>query len=677
MNRTLRTSAFCVVYIAAAKLGLSLASIHPNATAVWPPSGIAIGLLLLLGRSTWPAVFLGAFVANVTTAGSPVTALCIAAGNTLEALTGRYLVQRWAGGTGALRHPSLVFRFAACLAPATMLSPTIGVTALSIAGYAQWAQYRSIWATWWLGDLAGALVVAPMLLAWLQPRAAPSRATPMETTLLFTAVVVSASVVFCGIGPWDATRPLAFLTIPALAWAAFRAGQREATLALALSGAIATWGTLQGWGAFAVSPANTGLLILQTFLATISTMVLAMAAIVFERERIEIERARLLVLERTARAEAEAANTAKDQFLAMLGHELRNPLAAITTAAQVLTLPGPDADVARQAQGIIARQSKHLSRLVDDLLDVARVQTGKITLTRGAVEVTSLIARCVEAIRLVGARDGPRITVSTPPVPIVVDGDATRLEQVVTNLLTNAVKFTPATGVIQVRASTDATQAVVVIEDNGIGIAPEALPRIFDQFMQADLGPERLQSGLGLGLTLVKHLVALHGGVVTASSAGLKHGSVFTVRLPLAASASPPESAPVRTWPAARRVLVVEDQTDLSARMCFAWTHAGHRVAEAADGPGGVQAALDTRPDAAFLDIGLPGFDGYEAARRIRAGAGSEMILIALTGYGRAEDRARALAAGFDAHLVKPVTPAQLTAVLAEVEQKRQRAARS
>ena len=304
MRRSLAFLALFVAYLAAAKLGLSLAFVHPSATPIWPPTGIAIAGVLLLGPSARPLIFVAAFLINAITAGTLGTALAIGVGNVLEASAGAYFIERWAGGRRMLDRAPTIFRFVALMAPTAAISATIGVTTLAIAGHAPWSQYVSIWLTWWMGDLSGGLLVVPLVLAWLD-RGAETRAdvTPIEIAMLFALVCASAAVTFGGVGPWPNHTPLAFLTIPPLVWAAFRFGLRYASLAIAAMSTIATWSTVRGSGPFALPSANTALLILATFIATLTATMLPIAAVVAERRRAEEERARLLDREHAARVE--------------------------------------------------------------------------------------------------------------------------------------------------------------------------------------------------------------------------------------------------------------------------------------------------------------------------------------------------------------------------------------
>jgi signal transduction histidine kinase len=377
----------------------------------------------------------------------------------------------------------------------------------------------------------------------------------------------------------------------------------------------------------------------------------------------QAERERLLGRERELRNIAEQGSRSKDEFLAMLGHELRNPLAAIATAASVIEKSGALTNAAAQsANGIIQRQSRHLARLLDDLLDVGRVMTGKILLDRRPVELAEIVRRAVDS--LTATRSTPSQTMTVDLAPAWVNGDASRIEQIVTNLLTNACKYTPVEGRIHVRVAAEGGDAVLCVRDTGLGLEPDLLPKVFDLFVQGRRTLDRSEGGLGIGLTLVRRLVELHGGSVAARSEGAGKGSEFEMRLPAIAPAAADGAAPLLRPGAARSVLVVEDNGDAREMLKSLLTIAGHTVHEAEDGPAGVRIALAVRPDVALVDIGLPGFDGYEVAREIRAALDGSVRLVALTGYGLPEDAQRAKSAGFDEHVVKPVDEATLAKLL-------------
>ena len=363
--------------------------------------------------------------------------------------------------------------------------------------------------------------------------------------------------------------------------------------------------------------------------------------------------------------EARAAILGRDHFLAMLGHELRNPLAAILMSAEVLKRTSDPALLARQ-QNTIERQVRHVTRLVDDLLEVSRVTTGKIGLRLERVDLGQLIARCVESVEMGAHASRVEIQLKLPPKPIIVDADADRLQQVFANVLANAIKYTPAGGRIALTLSRRDGAAVIAVRDTGIGIAPEMLPRIFELFVQADSSLERSRGGMGIGLTLVKSLVHLHGGSIRAESAGLGMGSEFIITLPLAEAAPGEDHEPAHEDAQVRqlRIVVVDDNTDILMSLEAALQALGHDVAISTDGIQGVSQIVKARPDLALIDIGLPGINGYEVARQVRNTLGQAIRLVALTGYGQPQDRERALEAGFDDHVVKPLDMATLQALL-------------
>jgi PAS domain S-box-containing protein len=366
---------------------------------------------------------------------------------------------------------------------------------------------------------------------------------------------------------------------------------------------------------------------------------------------------------RAARAEAEAASQAKDHFLAMLGHELRNPLGAISSAVSVLAQSStPDHD--RRARDVIAHQTEHLTRLVGDLLDVTRGALGKIELVRTAVDVAAVVRRCL--VTLEGTERLAHHAVTIEAESVWVEADEARIEQIVMNLLSNSLKFTPRGGAIKVSVRRERDEAVVQIADEGSGISADLLPSVFDLFVQGDRKLDRQSGGLGVGLTLVRRLVELHGGRVDATSPGPGRGSVFSVRLPALVDApeAPSRSVATAAGSPRRRILVIEDNADNREMMRILLETSGHEIHEAADGVSGVEMAVQLEADTVLIDIGLPGIDGYEVARQIRAKLNNRSRLIALSGYGQEKDRQRAFQAGFDDHLLKPVDPTRLLAVL-------------
>ena len=379
----------------------------------------------------------------------------------------------------------------------------------------------------------------------------------------------------------------------------------------------------------------------------------------------------------------EDADRRKDEFLAMLGHELRNPLAAIQNALALLTHQ-TDRNLRTERQhDVIDRQLRHLCRMVDDLLDVSRITQGKVVLQSQITDLDKVVDAAMSTLQSTERLQHHEVSITRAPRRLLVNGDPVRLEQVVWNLLSNAVKYTPEGGHIWITLGRLDGDATLSVRDDGIGIPATMLPRVFEPFIQLEHSLDRAQGGLGLGLPLVRNLVLLHGGSIRASSEGKGRGTDFLVRLPLAPGAAempePAASEPVVETPHAEtggegsplRILVVDDNDDGRETMQELLSYLGHQVELAVDGFSGIEKALACRPQLALIDIGLPGCDGYEVARRIRGELnGGTPWLVAMSGYGQPEDRRRALDAGFDRHLVKPVSYEALTSLLREIESK-------
>jgi PAS domain S-box-containing protein len=369
-------------------------------------------------------------------------------------------------------------------------------------------------------------------------------------------------------------------------------------------------------------------------------------------------------------ANLSEANRRKDEFLATLAHELRNPLAPIRNGLQVMKLAGNDADAAEEARSMMERQLEQMVRLVDDLMDVSRISRNKIELRRQRMQLAAAVGSAVEATRPIIDQMGHELTVTLPKHPVIVDADSTRLAQVFMNLLNNAAKYSDRGGHIWLTVERQGSDAVVSVRDTGIGIDAHHLPRLFDLFSQVDRSLEKAQGGLGIGLHLVKRLVEMHGGRIEAHSDGPGRGSEFVVRLPIVVEASAPPAEPEEpTAPtSALRLLIVDDNKDGADSLAMMLKIMGNETHTAYDGQEGVEMAMHYRPDVALFDIGLPKLNGYEACRRIRKQpGGNDIILIAVTGWGQDEDRRRSHEAGFDHHMIKPVDPTVLMKLLAEL----------
>ncbi|HXH84136.1 MAG TPA: MASE1 domain-containing protein [Candidatus Tectomicrobia bacterium] len=863
-TRLVRLIALAGIYVVAGKLGLLLAVVNPQATAVWPPSGIALAALLLLGRPAWPAILVGAFLVNVTTSGAIASSLGIAVGNTLEAVVGAGLVERLARGRRAFDRPRDIFAFALiALLVSAPIAATIGVASLTLGGALTRGDVASVWLTWWLGDAAGALVLAPIILLCAQPTPSALARRRREAAALAAVLAAVGVTVFGGALPSGIQDyPLAFLSVPPLAWAAFRFGPRETAIALGLLAALSALGTANSAGAYAGVTSNAGLLLAQAFMVTMSVTMLPVAALVTDWRRAEEERLVLLAREQLARAqaeerervaqhvaviarsltesldvatvgqrivdavlalfgaraaglrllapdgrllgiafagrmrdafspghllpagarsvsglaiveggpvwtadalhdarlrladdvlramdaagdgamlavplrakgetigalsiadrpgrrftgaeaerlqvfadhaaaavqnarlfeeatrrrrEAEAANRAKDRFLATLSHELRTPLNAMLGWARILKTPS--LDDAQRAHGVdvIERNARLQAQLVSDLLDIARIAAGKLELERYPVDLAPVVQDAIEAVRSDVEAKGLLLE-SRLGAPVgEVLGDPRRLQQVVLNLLTNAVKFTPRGGRIAVELERAGGHARLAVRDSGEGIAADVLPTLFEPFQQADASTTRTHQGLGLGLAIVRQIVELHGGRVRAESGGPGRGATFVVDLPVLAASPWPLRAPgdgseaaAPSWASVRmdgvQALVVDDQADARELLEMMLQQCGADVVLAGSASDALQLLAATRIDVVISDLAMPGVDGFGLIAAVRGAerqrGARAMPALAVTAYADSEASERALAAGFDACLTKPVDPEAFVRLVARM----------
>jgi signal transduction histidine kinase len=519
--------AVAAVYFAAGKFGLSLTFVHPSASAVWPPTGIALAVLLWHGYGVWPAILAGAFLVNVTTAGNAATSLAIAAGNTLEGLAGAWLVNRYAGGRDAFDRPQSVFLFIALAGlVGTAVSPTVGVTSLCVAGFAPWAAYGDVWLTWWLGDAGGAAVVAPALLLWFaKPRVGWSRAQWLEGAALLAAIALFGAIALGGLLlPPARAYPLAFLCLPLTMWAAFRFSQREtATVVLLLSG-LAIWGTLRGSAPFVRGNSeNESLLLLQLSMGIIAVSALALAAVVSERRRT------LDALERHA-SELARSNRDLDQFAHVVSHDLKAPLRGIASLATWVADDCGDAlsGESREHLSLLEQRAKRMSQMIDGVLTYSRV--GRTQEVPERVDSRAVLEEVIDLLD-----PPPDVRVRLEGRLPVVRFERTQLLQVFQNLIGNAVvHLGKPSGVVVVSCRERAGEFEFSVRDDGVGIPEQQFERIFKLFQA--LNPER--EGTGVGLAIVKKIVEMHGGSVSVEST-VGAGTTFRISIP---------KDPAHTW---------------------------------------------------------------------------------------------------------------------------------
>jgi signal transduction histidine kinase/CheY-like chemotaxis protein len=662
-----------LVYYGASRLGLSLATYPPEISVIWPATGFALAVLVLRSRSLWPAILLGSFCANLSEA-PPLPAAAFATGDTLEALIGATLLLR-VGFQPALRRVhdvASLFILAACLS--TIVAATIGALTLCITGIQPWSAFTSLWSAWWIADAISNLIVAPFLFVWfdqLRRQTTFSRLT--EALTLVAVLLVLGLSVFAeqdAIAPY----PVHYLLFPLVIWAALRLGQHAVASVTLGATVVFVVATLMGRGPFVTPVIDKSLEGVALCMAVVSVTGLVLGATIAERNRAERRRAadfaRLRMSEERLARQAEelaAADRRKDEFLAVLGHELRNPLAPLQNALELLSIGGADPSMVTRTRALMERQLRHLVRLVDDLLDVARIRSGKIVLELELVELAGMIASAVELARPLIDSRRHRLEISLPGEPVWIRADRTRLPQLLANLLNNAAKYSSEGGHITLAASTAGGSVVIRVRDTGIGMSPEALANVFELFAQA-AGPEHaVHGGLGVGLSLARSIGELHGGTIEARSEGVGKGSEFVLRLPLAERPDAQQPAPRGEVSRAEshRILIVDDNVDAADSLGIMLSYSGHEVRVAYSGRAALATAREFRPDAMILDLGMPEMDGYTLARAVRADPALQRTrLIALSGYGQSDDRRRTAEAGFDEHLVKPVIFETLTAVL-------------
>ena len=651
-----------LVYFIAGKFGLMLASLHVSASPVWPPAGIALGALLVLGYRAWPAIFIGAFFVNVTTAGNVATSLAIASGNTLEAFCGAWLVNRFAGGTTVFDRPQGVFTFALAAAVSTIIGPVFGVTSLALAGFAGLANYGAIWLTWWLGDATGDLLIAPLIILWSIPsKRRWNRREAVEVGILLLILFVLSEAVF---GGWLAISaknyPIAFICGPIVIWMAFRFTQRETASGIFILSAIAIWGTLHGFGPFLGETENQSLLVLQSWTAVLTITAMALSAGMAERRRAEEAL-------QQQNAAVETANRTKDHFLAMLSHELRTPLTPVISALEALEIEPAQTREVKSALAMIRRNVELETQLIDDLLDFTRIAKDKLQLRFAPVDAHAAISDVVEMCRAEAESKKLQVHLNLRANTHYVAADAAKFQQIIWNLLKNATKFTPEDGEIAISSSNPSPEVLTItVRDTGIGMESEVMQRIFDPFEQGNRSFERRFGGLGLGLAISKSLAQAHGGTLTAQSDGRNRGSAFLLSMQ---TISPTEGLDVpakTTGERSRqglRILLVDDHEDTCTALEKLLVRRGHLVAATHNMRSAMEAAVRNQFDLLISDIALPDGNGMELMMQMRAI--SKIPGIAISGFGNNGDIEKSLQAGFAEHLIKPV---KLDALEAAIE---------
>jgi signal transduction histidine kinase len=650
-----------IIYFIAGKLGLMLASLHASASPVWPPAGIALAAMLLFGYRVWPAIFVGAFLVNLTTAGNAATSFAIATGNTFEALAGAWLVNRFAGGMNVFDRPQGVFKFALATAISTTVSPLFGVTSLALAGFANWTNYGAIWLTWWLGDATGDLVFTPLVLLWSVPsKRSWNKKEAAEVGALLLLLVVLSWVVFGGSFEISSRNyPIAFICGPIVIWTAFRFTQRETATGIFVLSAIAMWGTLHGFSPFLMETENQSLLALQWWVAVLTVTAMALSAGMAERRRIEEEL-------QQQKSVVETANRTKDHFLAMLSHELRTPLTPVISTLESLETEPAQTEDTKSALGMIRRNIELETQLIDDLLDFTRIARDKMQLRFVPVDAHLAISNVVEICHAEAESKRLDVHLNLRANTHHVAADAAKFQQIIWNLLKNAVKFTADDGEIAISSSNPSPEVLTInVRDTGIGMEPQVMQRIFDPFEQGNRSFERRFGGLGLGLAISKSLAQAQGGTLTAQSGGRDCGSTFILSMPtlsLAEAITVPRKASSEASQQGLKILLVDDHQDTCAALEKLLVRRGHLVAATHNVRSAMEASVRNKFDLLISDIALPDGSGMDLMKQLRAI--SKIPGIAISGFGNNGDIERSLQAGFSEHLIKPIKLENLEAAI-------------
>ncbi len=639
-------------YLLLARVGLGFHAVSQFATLVWAPSGIALASMLLWGFRMWPAVAVAAFAANLWNGAPAAVALAIAAGNTGEAVFATWALRKIPGFRAELdRLPDVLGLALLGGVAAPTISATVGVMSLAAAGIVGPAAVDPTWRAWWLGDAIGILIVTPLLLTW---RARPPRAG-LAARMEFAALVVLLAL--AGLLLFELRfRATTTLLTPFLIWAALRFEVRGAVRGTFLAAAIAIWATARGHGPFASASVEEGLLYLQTFMGLTSATFLVLGATALERRKAEQDL-------RAAKENAEEASHAKDRFLATLSHELRTPLTPVLAYSSMLEQDESLPRGVRDRLEVVKRNARLEARLIDDLLDLTRVSSGKLVIRTTSVSVAKALDHAVEVCRDEAATAGVTVVRENAPETAFVRADPARLRQVFWNILENAIKFTPRGGRIVVRdAPAPGGRAAVEISDSGRGIDASELARIFRPFEQASHG----KGGLGLGLAISRALVEAQGGSLTATSRGPGEGATFRIELPEGSAADAAAALPGTAGPAAepheRRILLVEDHADSASAAADLLRELSYRVVVAANVAEALEASALEPFDLVLSDLGLPDGSGLDLMRTLHRRHGLRGI--AISGYGMEEDLRASQEAGFVDHLVKPISFERLAASL-------------
>lgn len=677
LDTAARVAGIFFLYLISARIVVSVYPVNTFTGLIWPPVGIALAAFLLYGFRVWPAILAAAFMVNIAMGASLLVALSIAVGNTVGPAFGASLLRWYTAYTSyhpafPRLHDSVGIMMSAALIP--ILTATIGIIDLWLVGQLTLSDAYRAWGTWWMGDVLGILICTPFILKWFnQPLFERTKAQQFEFILIMAAVAATSLLIF-----WTPGNVFLFYIFIPLTWAALRTGPRGATLSVLLVAFIAVSGTLAGLGPFS---SVDRIVYLQIFLVTVASIMLMFSSTVEERRTVfEALEQRAQDLE-AALQTISSEDEAKKEFIAILAHELRNPLATILSSIELINLQGYSAATTPSLLKTIDERSRAMVRLLDDLLDISRISKKKLSLRIETIPVGQFMDRLHNIVGPLMKRYGHNFTLTKPEDELYVRADPDRLEQILMNLLANAARYTKTQGSISVSSGREGEMLAIHIRDSGVGIPRGMLRRIFEPFFQIDR-EQVSNEGMGIGLTLTRELVDMHGGNIEARSGGVGTGSEFIVRLPLLPSAegavraphiSPPPARNQRTSKPAKqshRILIVDDNEAATEALSQLLGMHGHVTSVAHTGSDAVQKALEFVPEAVFLDIGLPDMSGYDVAAKLREQQ-KPYFLVALTGYGQDDDKEKARLAGIDQHLTKPASFKEIQAMLRRIPKKR------
>lgn len=656
-------------YLLASQVFSYIYTVVPTSPAlIWPAPGIGLAGLILGGISLWPAIFMGALIHQLLNGTTFVVALGLAIANAVQPVAAAWLLKRFGFRNAFSRVPdTLLFILIAVFA--TLIIPTLGTLAFIAAGQDLPRGIPGTFTPWWIGQILSVLIVTPLLIRWIpQFSFRRTRIELIEAWLSIGAVVSVGVFLYFTTYREIAQIPLVYLILIPFLWIALRIGPRFMTLALFLNAVLALSGTAY-LSLLAGAGGTLGYELLQTeiFIIMISLIFLLLVTVAEERKDTANDlRDNVRRLE-DAVERIRKEDEAKSRFIATLAHELRNPLAPLMSSLEIMKLER------KEKSGEIEGMVDHLNtmrHLLDDLLDISRISKAKLTLQKEHVDLQTIANRSVRSVRPLVESRNHTLSVELPDEAIILEADPVRLEQVFVNLLNNAAKYTEPDGSIALSARTEGSYAEVSVKDTGIGMDTDLLEHVFEPFFQIEQ-PGKLHAGLGIGLSLTKNLVELHGGTIEARSAGAGRGSEFVVRIPLPGKKAE-ETAPAVHTPSERsadgfRILVVDDNRAAADALAKLLSLRGHETRTAYTGEEALNEAPRYQPDVILLDIGLPDMEGYDVARALKSDGSVTAALIALTGYGQESDIRKAQKVGFSHHLTKPAGLAEIEAILTDI----------